>query len=157
MSPRPASLFVLPLAFSLACMAAPSWSQVHEARTGDYTLRSSTVSSTMISADVAKRHGIVPSPTRGILNVTVTRAEKTVPARVEVVARNLTGRATEIGMTQTATNGYVSYTGAYDFVHGEVLDFTVRAQPQGSEDVLTLTFRDRMWGRGDLPETPATR
>lgn len=156
MSSRPASLF-LPLALSLACMAAPSWSQVHEARAGDYALRSSTVSSTMISADVASKHGIVPSPTRGILNVTVTRAQQTVPARVEVVARNLTGHATEVGMAQTTANGYVSYTGAYDFVHGEVLDFTVRAKPQGSEEVLTLTFRDRMWGRGDLPETPARR
>ena len=136
---------------------APAWGQSHEARSGAYTLRGSTVASTMLSPESARQHGIERSPTRGVLNVTVMQDEQTVPARIEASASNLTGRSRPIALTQTSANGYVSYTGAYDFVHGEVLDFSIRAVPQGSTQTLRLQFRDRMWGRGDLPDAQSAR
>ncbi|QYF92361.1 DUF4426 domain-containing protein [Massilia sp. PAMC28688] len=146
------ALTVLGLGF-----AAPAWSQMHQQQSGSYTVRSSTVGSDTLSEASARVHGIERSPTRGVLNVTVTKGGQTVPATVAVVARNLTGRTRPIGVKETNANGYVSYTGVYDFVHGEVLDFTVRATPYDSKEVIVLTFRDRMWGRGDLPETATHR
>lgn len=138
---------------ALAMLASgPAWSQAHEARAGDYTVRASTVRSDMLAPETARRHGIERSATRGVLNVTVMKDGKTVPAAIEAEAHNLTGRPRPVPLTQTTANGYVSYTGAYDFVHGEVLDFRIRAQPQGGAPALKLEFRDRMWGEGDLPD-----
>ena len=45
---------------------APAWGQSHEARSGAYTLRASTVASTMLSPESARQHGIERSPTRGV-------------------------------------------------------------------------------------------
>lgn len=137
----------------LAMLAGgPAGAQPHEARAGDYTMRASTVRSDMLAPETARRHGIERSSTRGVLNVTVMKDGKTLPAAIEAVASNLTGRPRPVALTQTSANGYVSYTGAYDFVHGEVLDFRIRAQPQGGAPALQLEFRDRMWGTGDLPD-----
>lgn len=132
--------------------SGPAGAQAHEARAGDYTVRASTVRSDMLAPETARRHGIEASSTRGVLNVTVMKDGKTVPAAIEAVAHNLTGRPRPVAMAQTTANGYVSYTGAYEFVHGEVLDFRIRAQPQGGAPALKLEFRDRMWGEGDLPD-----
>lgn len=145
-------LLVLPVAIFLLTATPLSWSQAHETQVGSYTLRTSTVSSEQLSASTARKHGIERSPLRGVLNVTIAKGKETVPANVEVIARNLTGHIRPIVMKEAIADGYVSYTGAYDFTHGEVLDFTIHAQPQGSKESLSLTFRDRMWGRGDLPD-----
>ena len=145
----------LPFASLLA--AAPALAQSHEARSGPYTLRSSTVASNTLSPMTARAHGIERSPTRGVLNVTVMKDAQSVPATVEATAHNLTGRKRPVPLTQTSANGYVSYTGTYDFMHGEVLDFSIRATPQDSAQPLTLQFRDRMWGKGDLPDPQSGR
>lgn len=128
-------------------LASPltSWAQSHEQRAGAYVLRSSTVGSETLSKETALHHGIVPAPTRAVINVTVSKGDQTVPAAVSVVARNLSGRARDIPVRQTEENGYVSYVGAYDFVNGEVLDFAVKARPEGNQETLSLRFRDRMW------------
>lgn len=138
-------------------LAAALWAplhalaQPHERSEGAFTVRGSTVSSQNVDSATARRHGIEPSPTRGILNVTVERREgpapRTVQARVQATARNLTGVEREVPMKEVEQNGYVSYTGAYDFAPREVLDFRIQAQPQGASTVLDLTFRDRMWKR----------
>jgi len=122
-----------------------SWAQSHEQRAGAYVLRSSTVGSETISQETALKHGIIPAPTRAVINVTVSKGDQTVPAVVSVAARNLTGRARDIPVRQTQENGYISYLGAYEFVNGEVLDFAVKARPEGNQETLSLRFRDRMW------------
>ncbi len=146
------------LTFVLAVMLLPATAsaQAREQQFGAYTVRSSTVGSENLSAETAREHGIERSPTRAVLNVTVTKSGQTIPAQVKVTARNLTGHNREIGMQQTSANNYVSYTGSYEFVHGEVIDFTIEATPRGSDRRLTLGYRERMWASGDLPE-PVTR
>lgn len=146
-----AGVFALP--FALAMLAAgPAWGQAYEVKAGDYTVRGSTVRSDMLAPVTAQAHDIERSPTRGVLNVTVMKDGKTVPAQIEAVANSLTNRPRPVAMTQTTANGYVSYTGVYDFVHGEVLDFRIRAQPLGATQPLVLEFRDRMWSEGGLPD-----
>lgn len=117
---------------------------------------SSTVGSEQLSPQTAREHGILRSPTRAVLNVTVSKEGPTIPAQVNVTGRSLTGQTREIALNQTSVDHHVSYTGSYEFVHGEVIEFTIHATPRGSDKVLTLTYRDRMWGPGDLPE-PTTR
>jgi hypothetical protein len=129
---------------------AAARAQAHERHAGPYTLRASTVGSESISAQTAKAHGIERSPSRALINVTLMRNGKTVPARLTVHARNLAGMSRPIDMRPTPANGYISYDGVYEFVNGEVLDFTIRAQPEGRDQAVTLGFRDRMWRQGDI-------
>lgn len=144
------------LVLVLMVLPGTALAQAHEKQIGAFTLRSSTVGSESLSPQSAREHGIERSPRRAILNVTVTKDGQTIPARVSAVGRSLTGKNRDIGMRETIANNYVSYTGSYEFTHGEVIDFTVTATPRGSETPLTLTYRERMWARGDLPEA-ATR
>lgn len=143
------------VALVLAAVPATSWSQAHEQQFGAYTVRSSTVGASTLSPRSAREHGFERSPTRAVLNVTVLKGRQSVPAQVDVTARDLTGRERRIGMRETRTRHHVSYTGSYDVVHGEVLDFTVRATPRGSGKALTMTYRDRMRGAGGLLQTAA--
>lgn len=149
-------------AILMLAAGASARAQSHESTSDGYTLRGSTVSTESIPEKEAKAHGIEQSPRRGILNVTVLKkgasgAERTMRADVHAYAKDLNGYRREIAMKPTVANGYVSYAGTYDFVHGEVIDFTVTAKPEDSGRTLTLTFRDRMWANGDLPDVPHRR
>lgn len=129
--------------------SAPAWAQAHVSTEGPFTLRASTVSSETLPESTAKAHGIDQDPQRGVLNVAILRktgsAEDTLHAEVHAIARNLSGQKLNVAMREVEANGYVSYMGTYDFVRGEVIDFLIEAKPQGSEQKLDLTFRDRMW------------
>lgn len=145
----------LPLALSMLLACAPGWTQSHSKEIGPYALRSSTVVTNTISAETARAHNVVRSPTRALVNVTVLKDGNNIPANVEVQVRNLAGLTRPIPVTATTSGAYVSYTGVYDFTHGEVLDFTIKAIPQNAQTTLTMTYRDRMWGPGDLPDKGA--
>lgn len=157
----PMRLVWLATSIFMLIASIPAWSQTHTRQFGAYTLRSSTVSTENLSEETARAHGIKRNPRRAVLNVTVSKKEagidKTVPARVQAYARNLTEQQREIDMRETAAEGRVSYTGTYDFVHGEALDFTITAQPENSDKTLTMTYRERLWARGDLPDVPPQR
>lgn len=122
-------------------------------RHGDVLLRSSTVASDGIDAATASRHGIDPSPHRGVLNVVVLSEDrggrKTLPAKVAASTRNLAGVRSDIDMREVRENDRVSYLGTYEFAPREVLDFKIEAWPAGSraEQPLTLAYRERMWAR----------
>lgn len=141
------------VAMALVALPGSSWAQAHAQKFGDYTVRSSTVGSQHVSPSTAKEHGIERSPKHAVVNVTVMKNDQAIPAQVSVTAQNLTGLRRQIDMKETKVGNYVSYTGSYDFVHGEVIDFTVQATPRGSDKVLTMSYRERMWGPGDLPDT----
>ena len=154
MSDRPSSLSVRAAATALAtaCLLAfaqHSAAQTHEVRSGQYTLRSSTVSSERIDPATAARHGIEPSSKTAVLNVVVLRgsARETVPAEVSATARSLAGVRQEIGLREVRENGRVSYLGSYDVLPREVVDFEVEARPlqAGKSPSLVLRWRERMW------------
>lgn len=137
----------------LACVAvgsAGALAQPHEAHADGYTLRSSTVRSTAISTSTALAHGIEPARNRAILNVVVQRQGgpaigNNVPAAVQALVRNLAGMEREVPMRRAkAPNGEMSYVGTFDFASREVLDFRVRARPQGAERDIELVYRERM-------------
>lgn len=126
-----------------------AWSQAHESHGDAYTLRSTTVPSTAISASAARQHGIDPAANRAILNVMVHKkgdaAGGNVEAEVQATARNLAGQERAVAMRPAkAPNGQVSYIGTYEFASREVLDFRIRARPAGMQQPLELAYRERM-------------
>ena len=137
----------------LAVSASWAAAQSHEVRVGDIVLRSSTVASDRIDPATASRHGIEPSPHRGVLNVVVLsdegKAQKTLLAKVSAFTRNLAGVRTDIDLREVKENDRVSYMGTYEFAPREVLDFRIEARPAGIQmkEPLTLEYRERMWAR----------
>jgi len=145
-------LHLLPAALLLLAGAAEA--QLHSIAAGDYVLRSTTVASDQIDAATAQRHGVVPAPDRAVVNVVVMRragdgVEATVPARVDVSMRTLSGISSKIEMREVRENGGVSYLGSYQFLPREVIDFEIRAWPAGVAQApsLALDYRERMWVR----------
>lgn len=135
----------------LTIAALSATAQVHEARRGDLLLRSSTVASERINPATASRHGIEPSPTRGVLNVVLMRGRngRTIAAEVSASSTNLAGVRQEIEMREVRANDRISYMGTYDFLPREVVDFEITARPLLPEKSrpISLKYRDRMWAR----------
>ena len=134
-----------------ALLPALAFAQAHIQRHGGYTLRSSTVASTAIDPRTARKHGIEPAADRAVLNVLVQRGEgrrlRTVPAEVRASARNLAGMERDIRLREArADNGDISYVGTYTHAAHEVLDLTVHARPTGSNQQLSLRYRQRLPG-----------
>lgn len=138
---------LLPGSFCLA--VTTTWAQPHTVSAGPYTLRASTIYSLAIPERIATANGIVRDPLRAVVNVMVSAMRGNTSlnqrARVHATARGLTGQTRDIPMREIVANGQVSYLGTYDFVAGEVIEFTIDAAPLGSGRKLSLTFRDRLW------------
>lgn len=142
-----AATFVIWLAGSAAAMHAQA--QPHEQTEAGYTLRSSTVSSQTIAEETARSHGIEQRPDVAIVNVVVRKAgaplaEANVAAAVEATARTLVGVVRTIELHPARANGFISYFGSFEHSPGEVLEFTIRARPVGSDRLLTLRYRDTL-------------
>ncbi|WP_157991465.1 DUF4426 domain-containing protein [Caldimonas tepidiphila] len=146
LTPAARPLAALLLSLSLA---GPAWSQAHTQRFGAYTLQSSSVNSEALAAETAREHGIEPAPGRAVLNVVVLKdeqgASRTVPARVQARVTSLAGAIEEVPMRETRAQGRVAYTGTYTILPRQVFDITVTARPQGSDEDLTMSYRERMW------------
>jgi hypothetical protein len=143
--PRHAGLLAAGLLLAAPLLAS---AQPHEEREGDYVLRSSVVQSTALDPATARAHGIEPAPGRGVLNVSVRGqggAGPALPATAEATLKNMTGLERRVELREArAPNGWVSYTGAFEFAPREVLDVRVRAQPLGGGPALELAYRERM-------------
>jgi hypothetical protein len=144
------------LILTLALISPLAAAQAHTLEEGPYTVRSSTVSSLYLAPSTASEHGIERGPNTAVLNVTVLHGPRTVPATVQARARDLNGTTRAIPMRETVSDQFVSYTGSYTFVHGEVLDFLIDAQPKGAKAPLSMRYRERMWAEGAVP-VPLTR
>lgn len=142
--------------FLIAAALVAAWApfaqaQAHEKRVGEHILRSSTVSSLDIAASSAQAHGIIPGPERGVLNVVVLRdtdgVSQTVAAKVEAQSIAFSGRPHAIALRKVMANGMISYIGSYDYVPRGMLDFRITAQPDGTEQTLSLRYQERMGPR----------
>lgn len=138
------------LAGVLACNGARA--QVHISESGSYTLRANVLSSEALPAGTAAKHGIERAPDRGVLNLVILRGKgvtTTVNAKVVVGKRNLLGQSESIAMREVNENGYVSYLGTFGFSPLHTFNFSISAQPEGSDEAITLEFEDRLAVRGE--------
>lgn len=128
--------------------------QVHERDFGTYRLRSSIAPSDSLAAETAASLNIPRKPDVAVLNVTLLRSVgaelSTVPGRISAVATNLIGAPRSIELVKTQNGGWVSYTGFFRFVPNEVLDFQIRARPDGG-NLLEMNYRETLWAPAKAP------
>lgn len=133
-------------ALLVACTAIAA--ERHEAREGDFILRSDLVAAGELDAATARRLDIPGGAHRAVLNVALVRASDGRNARAVVSAssRGPDGERQKILMREVDRGGATSYLGSFAFTPGRELAFVVEARPAEGADrkLLTLTFHERM-------------
>ncbi len=104
---------------------------------GNYTAHYNAFRSDDISADVARRHGIIRSSHRAVLNVTVLRnhadgSTTPVAARIQGSATNLNGQLNTLHFFPVREQETIYYLDQFRIDDHETLRFHIEVQPEPS-------------------------
>lgn len=119
----------------------------------DYIIHYNAMNTTMLLPEVAKTYKIVRSKRRGLLMVSVRKKEGDKPgedvsvnAEVEASAINLTQQLKNISMKEVIEgDGTHYYIGVFNISNEEVLDFTVKVDPEKQGQVTEIEFRQQFF------------
>lgn len=118
---------------------------------GEYVVHYNTINTSFLSAQVAREYGIRRSGNRAMLNVAVQKGSngpiEPLRATISVVATNLSGQLRHVDMRAVEDGDAVYYIGELPIEDGDVLDFDVQVQPEGSAQPLQLRFREQFFVR----------
>ena len=112
---------------------------------GDYVLHFNALTTDQLTADVAKQYGIVRSPNRAMLNVSIIRKEEgtigqSVPGSVSASATNLTGQLKNLQVREVKEGGAVYYIGDVAIADRETLVFNIDATPMNETSRFSVRF-----------------
>ena len=119
-------------------------------RFGEHTVYYNAFTSDSIRPAIARIYKITRSKNRGLLSVSVLKNTPSpmgspVKAKVTANATNLTGQLKNIDIREIEDGTSVYYVSEFHISHKEVLDFTLEIQPEGSQDSVTLKFRQQFY------------
>lgn len=123
---------------------------------GEYQVHYNALTSDEIPPAVATGFGIVRSKNRALLTISVTRNRaadeppgiQSTEADVTVEASNLTGQVKNARLRKVVEEGEYKatyYIAEINVVNGETLKFNINVQPEGSEDVFNVKFRQKFF------------
>jgi hypothetical protein len=117
---------------------------------GAYTLHYNAVGTNLISPEIAKAYGIVRSPNRAMINVSILRKNADAvgtPVRGTVVAEvvNLTGQLKTVEMRQITEGEAIYYIGELNVANAETLIVTISATPEGETRPLTVRYKKQFY------------
>ena len=100
---------------------------------GDHVVHFSALATDQLPPEVAKAYGIVRSPERAMLNVSVLQEadNKAVTADVTVNVVNLTGQLKNVAMRQITEGDAIYYIGVTRVANRETLVFDISVKPEG--------------------------
>lgn len=113
---------------------------------GDYVLHFNALTTDQLGAAIAAEHGVVRSPNRVLLNISVLRKHEIglstpVAAEVSASARNLTGQLRNIAIREVREGDAIYYIGETQVANAETLIFTIDATPESTTEPLMVSFR----------------
>lgn len=110
---------------------------------GNHVVHFSALATDQLPPDVAKAYGIVRSPERAMLNVSVLRqADNTaVPAEITVNVVNLTGQLKNVAMRQINEGDAIYYIGETRVANRETLVFDISVKPEGVNVASEVRFQ----------------
>ena len=138
---------VMALLLLAAATALPAVAQQSQ-EYGDYEVHYNTLSTNMLSPEIASVYGIQRAGTQAMLNITVLHKgnREAVEARVTATATNLTGQRREIELRHISDQGAIYYIGQFRIHNEETLNFNVQVNPDGHDGApFELQFRQRFF------------
>ena len=118
---------------------------------GDYVVHYNTLNTNLIPPQVAQGYGIVRSPSRALLNITVLKKVMDTPgtpvsAAVSASATNLTGQLRELEIREiNDSEGAIYYVAEFPVHNLETYRFEVRVAITGEQDPLMVRFTQQFY------------
>lgn len=118
-------------------------------RSGDLVVHYNAVSTTSLTADVARQYGITRSANRALVNVSVRRgapgADQAVPATVRVAATNLNGQRSDLRVREVREGEAIYYLAEARFQGQETLNFEIEVSAEGATAPVRASFRQEFF------------
>lgn len=138
--------------FLVACggkPAMPSSTEVQapaEVRTGEVTIRATTLPTLQLNDAMARQYGIERDADAVLLVVGLRRGpaaqEASVPGRIDARATDLLGNRKTIGLREIRSDGYIDYVGTVPVSMPDTLRFEIVAAPDGAPAATLRFHRD---------------
>jgi hypothetical protein len=107
---------------------------------GDVTVFYSSVKSTLISKQVAARHGIVRAENRSLINVTIKDNDVPVTARVTGSSTNLLLQTSSLVFVEVQEQDAIYYLASIIVGKNEVIRFDVNIEIENRDAPISLNF-----------------
>lgn len=140
------------LLIPLIALAAPVPGVAQQSQDfGEYVVHYNALNTNLLPPQVAKGYGIVRSPSRALVNVTVLRKVLDTPgtptrAAVAATATNLTGQLREIEIREIReSEGAVYYIGEFPIHNLETYRFEISVAIQGEPEPLMVRFKQQFY------------
>ena len=110
---------------------------------GDHVVHFSALATDQLPPEVAKAYGIVRSPERAMLNVSVLKESDNtaVTAEISVNVVNLTGQLKNVAMRQIDEGDAIYYIGETRVANRETLVFDISVKPEGVDIPSQVRFQ----------------
>ncbi len=139
------------LLLALCLLALPALAE-NVTRVDGYAIHHNALTTDMLAPEVARAYGIQRSSRRGMINISVIRETpdttgRSVPARVKVTARTLTGQTREMPLREIREADAIYYIADFPVAHREHLIFDVEVVPEGETRPLKARFEQEFFTR----------
>jgi len=131
----------------LAPLSAPA---ENSTSAGGYTIHHNAFTTSTLTPEVAKAYGIQRSKFKGMLNVSVIKEKEgttgtSVPARVQVNTRVLTGQENPLPMREIKEQEAAYYVGEFPVQNEEKVNFVIQVTPEGSAETVTVKMEQEFF------------
>ena len=120
--------------------------------TQGYLIHYNALNTELIPPEVARHYQITRSKSRALLTVVVLKPSsekellpKSVLAQVTAQAVNLNQQLKTIDMQRIQEGEAIYYTGVFSVTNEEILDFTIKVQPENQSKPEEITFRQQFF------------
>jgi len=141
-------LLVAVLALAGALVAAPARAESIQA--GDFTIHANAFAANTLNPEIARRIGLERGKHRGILNVTVVKAQpgtagtsSTALVQAQIVKPE--DRQAAIPMREIRDGEAISYLGEFPVQDPTSLDFEIRVRPAGAAETQTIRMSQELF------------
>ncbi len=117
---------------------------------GDYVVHFNALSTDQLTAEVARSYGIVRSPNRAMLTISIIKKApgttgSSVAGTVTASASNLTGQLKQINVREIREGDAIYYIGEVTVSNEETLTFNADIAPESSAESFAVEFRKQFF------------
>jgi hypothetical protein len=110
-------------------------------RLGSYEIHYSAISSTLIPAPVAAKHGLVRAENRVITNIAIRTSGKPVAAVITGTAENILNQRQPLDFHEVIEQEAIYYLAEQIVNEKDIIRYNISIQPTGSEETYEFAFQ----------------